>query len=198
MFSLAVIYCTSVEWNDDMAAMIEPWFRSRSGAFAGPRCPPLALSRSRPVVWYRRDCVAKLFSPPKCTTLIQELEQARNLESRHHLIGFDYCVFAAQHRVLQQNPPNSGRIAAAHRMTGMGHKQSSLFDRLLGLDTGRLDGRHRLPPSCAVARCGSGHDGAAGDPPRRGYNLRNTSCIRSVPAYLRRSCRGRSYGPCPR
>jgi hypothetical protein len=68
--------------------------------------PPTAtewLPRRDPPLW--ADCVAKLFSRPKCATLIQELAQARNLDSRRHLIGFDCCAFAAQHRVLQQNRP---------------------------------------------------------------------------------------------
>jgi hypothetical protein len=43
--------------------------------------------------------------------LIQELAQARNLDSRHQLIGFDYCAIAAQHGVLQHNQGKSGRRA---------------------------------------------------------------------------------------
>jgi hypothetical protein len=34
-----------------------------------------------------------------------ERAQTRNLDSRYHLIGFDYRAFAAQHRVLQHNRP---------------------------------------------------------------------------------------------
>jgi hypothetical protein len=49
------------------------------------------------------------FRDQKCETLIQEPAQTRNLDSRCHLIGFDYCAFATQHRVLQHNPSESSR-----------------------------------------------------------------------------------------
>jgi hypothetical protein len=67
------------------------------------------------------DCVAKLFSRPNCAILIQELAQARNLDSRHRLIGFDYCAFAAQHRVLQQNLHEAAVPAAPTNVRSWGH-----------------------------------------------------------------------------
>jgi len=35
--------------------------------------------------------------------MIQERMQARNIDSKHRLVGFDYCAIALQQRVLQHN-----------------------------------------------------------------------------------------------
>jgi hypothetical protein len=61
-------------------------------------------------VCFTPDCVAKLFSRPKRAILIQGQAQTRIIDSKHRSIGFDYCVFAVQQRVLQHNPPNSGHL----------------------------------------------------------------------------------------
>jgi hypothetical protein len=56
-----------------------------------------------PNVRFLGDCVAKLFSRPKRAILIQGQAQTRIIDSKHRSIGFDYCVFAVQQRVLQHN-----------------------------------------------------------------------------------------------
>ena len=38
--------------------------------------------------------------------------RTRNIDSKHLSVGFDYCLFAVQQRVLQHIPPNSGQNIA--------------------------------------------------------------------------------------
>jgi len=39
--------------------------------------------------------------------MIQERTQVRNIDSKHRLVGFDYCLLAVQRRVLQYNLPEA-------------------------------------------------------------------------------------------
>ena len=51
--------------------------------------------------------------------MIQGRAQARNIDSKPRAVGFDNCALAAQRRVLQHNPSNSGPIGASQRSVAM-------------------------------------------------------------------------------
>jgi hypothetical protein len=54
---------------------------------------------------------------PKTSNIIQGRMQTRKIDSKCHLIGFDYCVIAAQQRVLQHIPSESGHRRCANGCT---------------------------------------------------------------------------------
>jgi hypothetical protein len=86
---------------------------------------------------------------------------------KHRSVGFDNCAFAAQQRVLQHNPPESGRSferGERQLRARSGREQMQqhcvLFDHLIGAGEqhrrhfnaerlGSLEVDHELQPGCA-------------------------------------------------